>query len=191
VTNTENPIARFSRKYQGHLLHLVAEEYLGFLFSHLPGMEGILLRRVVYRRLFKKLGKSSLIYSGVHLTHTYGIEAGDFLSINTGALLDGRGGIDIGSGVMIGPNTVIVSSAHQFDIPDAPMTSLDHVMKPVSIMDDVWIGAQAFIKGGLTIGTGAVIGAGAVVLDNVPEHAVVGGNPGRVLKIRQKTSKVF
>jgi maltose O-acetyltransferase len=187
MSKMPNPIARFSKKYQGHLLHLVAEEYLGFIFRHLPGMEGILLRRAVYGRLFRKLGKSSLIYSGVYLTHTYGIEAGDHLSINTGALLDGRGGIEIGNGVMIGPNTVIVSSTHQFDRTDVPMTSLDHLMQPVRIMDDVWIGAQAFIKGGVTIGTGVVVAAGAVVLGDVPDHAMVGGNPARVLKFRNKT----
>jgi maltose O-acetyltransferase len=187
VGDVQNPFARFARKYQGHLLHLVAEEYLGFLFRHLPGMEGILLRRLVYGKLFRRLGSSSLIYPGVYLTHTYGIVAGDHLSVNTGALLDGRGGISLGRGVMIGPNTVIVSSTHQFHRTDVPMTSLDHVMQPVTIGDDVWVGAQAFIRGGVTVGSSAVVAAGAVVLGDVPGRAVAGGNPARVLKLRDET----
>ncbi len=185
MTETANPIARFTKKYRGHLLHLATEEYLGFFCRHIPGMEGILLRRAVYGWLFRRLGKSSLIYSGVYLTHTYGIEAGDYLSVNTGALIDARGGVTMGSGVMIGPNAVIVSSAHCFDRTDVPMTSLDHLMEPVSIGDDVWIGAQAFIRGGVTIGRGAVVAAGAIVLDEVPDYKIIAGNPGRIVRDRR------
>lgn len=95
------------------MLNLLAEEYLGFICRHLPGLEGVLLRRLLYRRLFKRLGGDSLIYAGVFLSHTYNIEAGNNLSINSGAMIDGRGGISIGDGVMIGPYSVIISSTHQ------------------------------------------------------------------------------
>lgn len=184
----ENPISRFSQKYRGHLLHLVAEEYLAFVCRHLPGIEGIILRRLLYGKLFKRLGMKSLIYSGVFLTHTYGIEVGDYFSINSGALIDGRGGIKIGSGVMIGPHTVIVSSSHQTNDFRKPMTSLDHIMEPVTISDDVWIGANAFIRGGVEIGRGAIIGAGSVVLRNVPEFMVAAGNPAKIVKDRRMAS---
>lgn len=53
-----------------------------------------------------------------------------------------------------------------------------------TIESDVWIGARAIIKGGVRIGTGAVIGAGAVVTKNVPPYAIVGGIPAKVLKYR-------
>lgn len=52
------------------------------------------------------------------------------------------------------------------------------------IESDVWIGARAIIKGGLHIGTGAIIGAGAVVTKNVPPYAIVGGIPAKILKYR-------
>jgi maltose O-acetyltransferase len=185
MTEIVNPTARFAKKYRGHLLHLAAEEYLGFFCRHIPGMEGILLRRVIYRRLFRRLGRHSLIYSGIYLTHTYGIDAGDYLSINTGALIDARGGITMGSGVMIGPNAVIVSSSHRFDRTDVAMTSLDHIMEPVIIGDDVWIGAQSFIRGGVTIGRGALVAAGAIVLDDVPDYKIIAGNPGRIVRDRR------
>jgi acetyltransferase-like isoleucine patch superfamily enzyme len=185
-----SPIARFSKKYQGRLLHILAEEYLGFISRHIPGMEGILLRRLVYGRLLENLGKTSPIYPGVFFTHTYGISAGDNFAVNTGAHLDGRGGIEIGNGVMIGPNVVIVSSTHQFDRTDVPMTSLDHLMQRVRISDDVWIGAQAVIRGGVTIGRGVVLGAGSIVLKDAPDYAVMGGNPARVLKIRVKNANL-
>ena len=180
------PVERFFRKYQSNVVHLLFEEYSGFLTRSLPGLEGILTRRLIYRRLFKALGKSSLIYAGVYLTHTYGIEAGNNLSINTGALLDGRGGIQLGNGVMIGPYAVLVSSSHQFEDITIPMTSLDHIMQPLVIEDDVWIGAHAFIKGGIRIGRGSIIAAGAVVNKDVADYTVVAGVPAVVVSDRIK-----
>lgn len=179
------PIQRFLKKYQKNILHLMLEEYLGFLTRSLPGIEGMIIRRCIYRSLCKKMGKSSLIYAGVYLTHTYGIEIGDKFSINSGALIDGRGGVTIGNGVMIGPNSVIVSSRHQFERTDALMTSLDHVMQPIIIEDDVWIGAIAFVKGGVRIGKGAVISAGASVIKDVPDYSIVSGFPAEITGSRK------
>ena len=57
-------------------------------------------------------------------------------------------------------------------------------LKPIVIEDDVWIGARACILPGVTIGHGAVIGACAVVSKDVPPYAVLVGNPGRIVKMR-------
>ena len=59
-----------------------------------------------------------------------------------------------------------------------------HTNAPIRISDDVWIGANATILKGVTIGTGAVVGAGAVVTRDVPDYAIVMGNPARVVKYR-------
>ena len=55
---------------------------------------------------------------------------------------------------------------------------------PITLGHDVWIGARAIILSGVTIGTGAVIAAGAVVTKDVPPYAIVGGNPGRIIRKR-------
>jgi acetyltransferase-like isoleucine patch superfamily enzyme len=65
------------------------------------------------------------------------------------------------------------------------MTSLDHILKPVVIEDDVWIGAHVFIRGGVRIGKGAVIAAGAVVVEDVMEYQIVGGVPAKVIGDRE------
>jgi maltose O-acetyltransferase len=180
---------RFARFYKGHLFHIISEEYLLWFSRFLPGFTGLFIRWLVYKCLLGKLDSFARIYPGVFFTHTYGIRIGRDFGVNTGTLLDGRGGIDIGDKVLIGPNVVIVSSQHQFQDPDIPMTNLDHVMMPVKIGDDVWIGAQAVIRGGISIGRGAVVAAGAIVTHDVEEYKIVGGVPAVEIGDR-RTKKV-
>jgi acetyltransferase-like isoleucine patch superfamily enzyme len=178
------PIGRFRKRYSGHLSHIWVEEYVGWITRNLPSMEGMLVRYGLYKLLFKKIESFALIYPGVYFTHTYGIEIGNHFSVNSGAILDGRGGIKIGNGVMIGPHAAIYSSGHNFAELDRPMTSLDHIMAPVVISDDVWIGAHVCIPGGITIGRGAVVAAGAVVVKDVEANTIVAGVPANTIRNR-------
>ena len=57
--------------------------------------------------------------------------------------------------------------------------------KPIRIGNDVWIGAHAVVLAGVTIGEGAVVGAGAVLKDNVPPYTIVGGVPAKVIGMRK------
>jgi acetyltransferase-like isoleucine patch superfamily enzyme len=178
--------ARFSRRYRGRLVHLTIEEHVGWILRSLPGVVGMWLRAGFYRLLFERLASFAYIYPGVYLTHTYAIRAGRGLAVNTGALIDGRGGISFGDDVLVGPYAVITSSEHAHAQLDAPMAEVDHEMAPVSIGGDVWIGAHAVITGGVRIGDGAVIAAGAVVTGDVGEYQIVGGVPARVIGDRRE-----
>ena len=168
-------ITRFLHKYKGHLFHLWCEEFFGWLLRSLPGLFGMVLRWGLYRILFAELKSFCTIYPGVYLTHTYGLKVGRGFSPNTGALIDARGGIEIGDHVMVGPFAVIVSSNHAHHQVDVPMAKVDHIMAPVKIGNDVWIGAHAVITAGVTIGNGAVVSAGAVVTIDVDDYQIVGG----------------
>lgn len=187
LLNEQTPPAKkskmqvFYNQYKRYLFHLEIEEYLGFLTRYLPGFLGLALRAGVYKLLLKKVQGMILIYPGVYLTHTYGIQAGKAVSINTGAILDGRGGISIGDYVMIGPNVCIASSSHKHKNQDLPITLQGHKMEPVVIEEDAWIGANATILGGVTLGKGAVVGAGAVVVKDVSSNSIVGGVPAKVI----------
>lgn len=177
-------LQRFTKRYRTQLLHLWIEEVVGGLLRSLPGLTALVIRGWFYRRLFKMLGNSALFYPGVYISHSYGIRAGDSLAINSGATIDGRGGLTLGDHVMVGPNAVIVTSEHDHWQTAEPMMQVDHIMKPVAIGTDVWIGAQAVVSAGVSIGDGAVVAAGAVVTEDVAARAVVGGVPAKPIQTR-------
>ena len=180
-----NALKRFASFYRGHLIHLVIEEYIQWFFRFLPGFMGLMVRGTVYRLLLVKCASFPKFYPGVFLTHTYGMKAGRDFGINTGTLIDARGGLTIGDGVLIGPHVTIVTSHHQHADPDVFMTTVNHVLLPVVIENDVWIGANAVIRGGITIHKGAVIAAGAVVTHDVESYKIVGGVPAREIGDRR------
>ena len=176
----------YFKRYQKHIFHLIIEEYLCWLVRSLPGMLGVGIRYIAYKLLFARLDALILVYPGVYLTHTYGIRCGKNVSINSGAVIDGRGEIEIGDYTMIGPNVCIASSDHQYLNTNQPMCMQGHKNAPVKISEDVWVGANATILSGITIGQGSIVAAGAVVTKDVPPYAIVAGIPAKVIKHRKE-----
>ena len=112
------------------------------------------------------------------------ISIGDNSGIGFRAHLSGR--ITIGRDVMMGHDCIIWTLNHGFDRCDIPMTEQGfYPEEPVTIGDDVWIGARVIILPGVNIGSHAIIAAGAVVSKDVPEWAIVGGVPAKVIKMRK------
>lgn len=106
------------------------------------------------------------------------ITIGVHVFINSGCKFQDQGGITIGDNVLVGHNCVIATLNHDMSVE----RRADMIPAPVRICDKVWIGANATILQGVTIGEGAVIAAGAVVNKDVPPRTVVGGIPAKVLK---------
>lgn len=105
-------------------------------------------------------------------------------------LIASRSHICIGSHVMFGPEVTIFGGNHRIDVIGQLMISItDSDKRPeddkgVVIEDDVWIGTRAIILHGVTIGRGAVVAAGAIVVRDVPPYAIVAGVPAQVIKFR-------
>lgn len=112
---------------------------------------------------------------------------GDHVLINAGCYLSGEGGLEIGDYAMIGANTCLISAGHQIHDPDRLIQQQGLTYGQISVGRGAWIGAGAIILQGVMIGDGAVVGAGAVVCKDVPPLAVVVGNPARIIKYRGQT----
>lgn len=160
---------------------------------HLPASDGRFgrwarpLRRWLTKALFKYAGKNINIEKGAYFSDGSQIEIGDNSGIGVNCQVCGP--VKIGDNVMMGPEVIILTINHKYDRLDISMLEQGHQpSEPVTIADDVWIGTRAIILPGVSIGKGAIIGAAAVVTKNVPEYAIVCGNPASVIKYRTGNS---
>ncbi len=112
------------------------------------------------------------------------IEIGNNVHIGESSMISAYQHIRIGNDVLIGPHNIIVDLAHGKEALDIPMRLQPLEGKPIVIENDVWISSNCVILPGVTLGTGCVIGAGAIVTKDVPRYAVMAGVPARVIKMR-------
>lgn len=106
------------------------------------------------------------------------IHVGKNVFINMGCKFQDQGGIFIGDGALIGHNVVLATLNHA----KSPCDRSTMLPAPIHIGKNVWIGANATVLPGVTIGDGAIVAADAVVNRDVPENTVVGGVPAKVIK---------
>ncbi|MGP1909065.1 sugar O-acetyltransferase [Metabacillus sp. JX24] len=106
------------------------------------------------------------------------IHVGRNVFINSGCRFQDQGGITIGDGALIGHNVVLATLNHDID----PRKRSTLHPAPITIGTSVWIGANATILPGVTIGDGAIIAAGAVVTKDVPPNVIAGGVPAKMIK---------
>jgi acetyltransferase-like isoleucine patch superfamily enzyme len=134
----------------------------------------------------KRLGKGVKISPTVFFKYPEMIQIGDHSFINhlCSVWASPGGPITIGSNVLLGPCTSIISSNHGVAQGELINTQPGRD-EPISIGDDVWLGANVVVTAGVSIGNGAVVGAGAVVTANLPPMSISAGVPARVIGYRQ------
>jgi Acetyltransferase (isoleucine patch superfamily) len=159
-------------------------------FKYLPSPVGDFLRYWISKPFFKHLGRVR-IYEGVTLWYPYRTIIGDNVTLNEWIYISGYGRITIGNDVRIGHRTSILSSNHIFHDRNTPIYKQGLENKPVSIEDDVWIGCNVTILGGVKIGTGAVIAAGSVVTADVESYSIVAGTPARKIGQRENSNELL
>jgi len=156
---------------------------------------------------FKKIGQNVILEHGVLIFHPENIELGNNIYIGHQTILKGyykgdfsigdgtwigqqcflhsAGSIKIGKNVGIGPGVKIITSIHHESGIEIPILNSPLEFKGVFIDDDSDIGIGSIILPGVTIGKGAIVGAGAVVTKNVAPYDVVAGNPAKTIRSRR------
>lgn len=163
-----------------------ARELLFWLVCSLPTSLGDWARFKVMGLFLSRLGQGTVIRQNFRVTMPERVSIGAHCNIAERAFITGGGGVTLGEYVGLGPDVKIWSVNHRFDDPDVPWLKQGHEELAVSIEDDVWVGANCFVMPGTTIGRGAIISAGTVLMKSVPPFAIVAGNPGRVIGWRKR-----
>ncbi len=136
-----------------------------------------------------KIGNGTNIHPTTIIREGQYVTIGEHCLINHNNLIQAgkstAGSITIGNYVHTGTNVVMLGFNHGFYTKEIPTKEQDYMDAPIVVGDDVWIGTGAIILAGVTIGKGAIVAAGAVVNRDVPEYAIVGGVPAKVLKYRE------
>jgi len=182
------------------------------LYQRFSGGEdplSFLMRRAIFRAVARRCGNGLVISGQVGFKHLETFEFGSGVFVGAGAYLQGRfdGRCKIGDGVWIGPQSYfdarelviedfvgwgpgakILGSQHTGVPIGVPIMQTDLEIKPVRIAAWADIGTNAVILPGVTVGKGSVVGAGAVVTEDVPPFAVVAGVPARFLRWRDESS---
>ena len=148
-----------------------------------PTSLGARLNRLVVRWIFAACGEEVNIRPNVYFGRGSHVRIGNRSMIGADSIVGSAADVTIGDDVMMGPQVLIYTSNHGIEL-GSPMRLQPSVNRPVTIGNDVWIGARCILLPGVTINDGAVVAAGAVVSKDVPQNAIVGGVPARVLKIR-------
>ena len=158
-------------------------ESLCFRLNHTPPEEGE-QRQAILRELIPNQGRDCFIKPPFLCDYGEFIVLGDRFFANYGCKLVDGGTITFGKDVLVGPGCTFVTVNHAVE----PKRRLRGVMqcKPITVGDNVWFGAEVTVCPGVTIGDGCVIGAGSVVVKDIPAYTMAAGNPCKVIRTLEK-----
>ena len=140
------------------------------------------VRQWIVTNYLKKCGAKLRVKKGAEISLNSMV--GDFSELGTNALI--QASVSIGSHVIMGPDIKIYSRNHKYDRLDIPIQQQGKNYYKTIIGNDVWLGANVIITAGCKIGNHVIIAAGSVVTKNIPDYAIVGGVPGKILKYRNQ-----
>ena len=137
-------------------------------------------RRSLLRRLFGRVGENATVVPPFHCDYGYNIEVGANFFLNAGCVILDGAKVSFGDNVFVAPHCGFYTAGHPLDV--ARRNQGLEYARPITIGDNVWIGAEVCVLPGVSIGEGSVIGAGSVVTKDIPAHVLAFGNPCRVIR---------
>lgn len=152
---------------------------LVFAYNQTPPGEAA-RRRELLEAILGSVGERTVLLSPFHAAFGSNVHIGDDFFGNVNLTFVDDVEIRIGDGVMVAPSVTLTTTGHP--VHPALREDFRRFSRPIAIEDKVWIGSNAVVLPGVTIGYGAVVGAGAVVSRDVPPMTVVTGVPARVVR---------
>ncbi|MCC9651536.1 acyltransferase [Vibrio sp. MA64] len=137
-----------------------------------------------------RLGEGCIILRNTSISNPNSLTLGNNSGIGVNAKLDCSAPITIGDRCLMGPDVMMFTSDHVWDKNANTYFNSGVTSAPIVIRDDAWIGARCIVLKGVTIGKGATIAAGSVVTKSVPDFAVVGGVPAKLIKYKNQENKI-
>lgn len=137
-------------------------------------------REALIAGLFGRTGKRFLIEQPFFCDYGYNIEIGENFYANVNCVILDEAKVKFGDNVFVAPGCGFYTAGHPFDI-EQRNRGLEYA-RPITIGNNVWIGAQVCVLPGVTIGDNCVIGAGSVVNRDIPSGTLAVGNPCRVIR---------
>lgn len=137
-------------------------------------------RKNVIKHLLAKTGKVFTIEPPFYCDYGYNIEIGENFFVNMNCVILDEAKVSFGDNVFIAPNCGFYTAGHPLDV-ERRNKRLEYAY-PITIGNNVWIGAHVCVLPGVTIGDNAVIGAGSIVTRDIPTNVLAAGNPCRVIR---------
>ena len=125
---------------------------------------------------YNQIGENSIVNGGLTVVLPKNVTIGKGVTVMNGALMMAAGGITIEDNALIAANAKLISNNHD------PYERDVLICKPILIKKGAWVGAGSTILPGVTVGKYAIVGSDSVVTKDVPDYAVVVGNPAKVIK---------
>lgn len=137
-------------------------------------------RNALLRKILGAAGDGLLVEQPFYCDYGYNIRVGKNFFANFNLVILDEAPVTFGDNVFVAPNCGFYTAGHPVDAPERNI-GLEYA-RPITVGDDVWIGAGVSVLPGVTIGSNCVIGAGSVVSRDIPSNSIAVGNPCRVIK---------
>jgi len=135
------------------------------------------LRAALLRLFGAKIGAGAIIRANVNVTFPWRLSMGDHVWLGEEVMILSFAPVMIESSVCVSQRAFLCTGTHNFYLP-----TFDLQFKPITLRSGSWVAAQSFIGPGVEVGNGSVVSAGSVVMENVPAHSLVRGNPAVVVR---------
>lgn len=137
-------------------------------------------KEYIIKKLLSKIGNDFFITAPFYCDYGFNIEAGNNFYVNYNCVILDCAKVKFGDNVFIAPNCGFYTAGHPLDI--ERRNSYIEYAYPITVGDNVWIGANTAVVAGVKIGSGVVIGAGSVVVKDIPDNVLAFGNPCKVIR---------